>query len=1567
MLRNIILTLLFIVSLYGQEQYNDFPDGYEAGDITIEMIGSTSVAITFYDMQANEQNSYVLFMKQYDESGNLLGFTHIDSKKRKFYVNVENENFYEFMIGVQDSNGMIISHSPLEKFRTSDFAGFSYKSFSREVNSASTMVVDTKQFPYIGVEFSYDRNITLDNITLKEDTTTIDKAQIYQFQQVKSQNITPKQQLEIVFLIDISASMKEDFDTVKQNISMFISSITTKGFDYSLALVSYGDKNKAYEIMTDLDTNQTFMTQLNSLDKSQFEGSVEKAYDAIVGAVNKISWHDGSKKIFIMITDENSDSTSITLQNAIESIKSKDITFYGLTKGHKEFKDLADATGGKVYYITSTYNDIIQQPKQDYLYTYTFYYNTPNHTGQDQRTVTLNLSSKTLTAKYTPPQQLLFGLKLVDVVEEAREYVSIDIKAEVINNESIKDLVLELYYRHGSTGGFEKLKMKKNSSGIYKATIPQYKVVKGNIDYYIVGSTDKASLSLYKNSNLKTPFSISVANNEKPIIQHSKVVSLEANKPLIIQGQIFDVSQKIDEVYVNYCLKECNKWRNWTTLLYVKPMATKYTLNTTLPASKITTNEIKYYIRAKDNYGAKSYVGDYSHPVVVHVNNTTSTSNDSSETLSNTCKTINKVTVCATGFNGGSSSWQTKGSVFIKKAGSKSKKIIKLENGYISYTNQSNLYGQGKLTVLNIKGNSNASPRNMFVYEGPFNLDSTQPAINAGSMLYILYNVNCKIDDKAITINKPSFILPKQQRKFLNTAVTFSDIKLDQDGNSQASITAAIDKKIKLGKSFEVSDLKFSYDILKTELGGEGKFSFGTLASKSTAATAKLKFWLQPTFGLNEIEVGLERDLLDIPPTTPVFATLNSVKLNINNMIAKKDALKLVGTAGCKFNDRFQIIKGIESVFNKKVLSGEVTVTIVLDGSFELAGKVDLFEKVTLANAKIGRSKTKSKDKLYLEGGIDFIIVEGVLKTSIFGTKKLVEFNGNAYLQVIIPKQIRVIGGKTLAKQQYSAIARFKKTGDKFFQFNAQSKFLWIKYNLSLKVKFEKNQTKVIVSAGGMKVSRTYSVQRSINRNVSYEDLTQTLHIDKNYEFVLIRVIANKDGQTAQMDLKYPDGTLYHSKDVDIDSVDINTLAQGNIFYRKNENINEAYFSLKTPAVGDYKLNILNEDHLDGYKVEIIIPNKKPSFAFTMPSTDIYAKNSETLSIGWNDNDEDDDANITLYYDDDKEGFDGIPISEVISEDDENDSYTWEIPEDIDSGRYYLYARIDDGSNAPLYVYSDYFIDITNDKAPNAPQNIKVTPQDGSLLVEWDDINDADLLSYRVYLSEDDNSSDYPYSFAVGTQTSYEIKDLANNHNYKIALKAINKALYQSPYSSSIVAAPNGTASGGNPDLTFGDMNASSVSQNLEGNVQLNIEVKNIGRYSSYFAEVKCYYGELNNLTFVGSEILGSIEPSKSQTVTFNVDMDTLKTMRLNDKRRFFVFIENTKLQELNTNNNSSSFTIDLTIKEDINKDFKIDIVDIMQVAAKYHKENFSSHLDITKDNIIDEDDIEGIAKKWGE
>jgi antitoxin (DNA-binding transcriptional repressor) of toxin-antitoxin stability system len=155
----------------------------------------------------------------------------------------------------------------------------------------------------------------------------------------------------------------------------------------------------------------------------------------------------------------------------------------------------------------------------------------------------------------------------------------------------------------------------------------------------------------------------------------------------------------------------------------------------------------------------------------------------------------------------------------------------------------------------------------------------------------------------------------------------------------------------------------------------------------------------------------------------------------------------------------------------------------------------------------------------------------------------------------------------------------------------------------------------------------------------------------------------------------------------------------------------------------------------------IVANNVSPNINILEPDgvDDIASAN---FSITWTDDDPDDDANISLYYDTDDAGEDGTLIVADISEDDVIDSYIWGISA-IPNGDYYIYAVIDDGVNTPVTSYSGGAVTVSNNTPPtldivaiDASQNL------GTVVIGYTDEDPDDNASISFYYDTDNTGAD---------------------------------------------------------------------------------------------------------------------------------------------------------------------------------------------------------------------------------
>ena len=97
----------------------------------------------------------------------------------------------------------------------------------------------------------------------------------------------------------------------------------------------------------------------------------------------------------------------------------------------------------------------------------------------------------------------------------------------------------------------------------------------------------------------------------------------------------------------------------------------------------------------------------------------------------------------------------------------------------------------------------------------------------------------------------------------------------------------------------------------------------------------------------------------------------------------------------------------------------------------------------------------------------------------------------------------------------------------------------------------------------------------------------------------------------------------------------------------------------------------------------------QPFFTFKSLENESEGKRNQRAMIAWRDLDSNSNATISLYYDTDTAGFDGVLIADAIEEnsDGNGDHFLWNISTQTE-GTYYIYATISDETNS-YQVYSE--------------------------------------------------------------------------------------------------------------------------------------------------------------------------------------------------------------------------------------------------------------------------------------
>ena len=185
---------------------------------------------------------------------------------------------------------------------------------------------------------------------------------------------------DIVFVLDVTGSMTNQINGVKNNIKEFADSLNFRGVDYRLALVTFLDiVENVYDFTSNVETFKGYV----ELQYAHGGGDLpENSLDALYAA-SQLQYRQNAGRVIIWITDdqyhEKDAVTSRDRQSVINRLLEMDIVVNSIgTSSYQTdwYKPITDPTGGQYYDIRGNFRDILLnigrlQSLSRYMLTYT--------------------------------------------------------------------------------------------------------------------------------------------------------------------------------------------------------------------------------------------------------------------------------------------------------------------------------------------------------------------------------------------------------------------------------------------------------------------------------------------------------------------------------------------------------------------------------------------------------------------------------------------------------------------------------------------------------------------------------------------------------------------------------------------------------------------------------------------------------------------------------------------------------------------------------------------------------------------------------------------------------------------------------------------------------------------------------------------------------------------------------------------------------------------------------------------------------------------------------------------
>ena len=198
--------------------------------------------------------------------------------------------------------------------------------------------------------FFYKDNSRITDFTLGKDTTGgVNKA-------------------DIVFVLDVTGSMTEEIGGVKNNIIEFSDSLSARGIDFKLGLVTFLDKvENTYGFTSNV---QTFYSQVAAQYAHGGDDYPENSLQALLTA-SQFAFRPDAKRIFIWITDAsfhiNDWATTLTKEQVINELLLKSIQVDCIgepTEQLNYYDQIVLNTGGNFFDIKGNFRDILLKVSQ---------------------------------------------------------------------------------------------------------------------------------------------------------------------------------------------------------------------------------------------------------------------------------------------------------------------------------------------------------------------------------------------------------------------------------------------------------------------------------------------------------------------------------------------------------------------------------------------------------------------------------------------------------------------------------------------------------------------------------------------------------------------------------------------------------------------------------------------------------------------------------------------------------------------------------------------------------------------------------------------------------------------------------------------------------------------------------------------------------------------------------------------------------------------------------------------------------------------------------------------------
>ncbi len=499
--------------------------------------------------------------------------------------------------------------------------------------------LETSNFPSIYInatvysETGYVNNLTTNNFNISENSTT----QTSNFTVITPSDEEQSSSCDIVFVLDVTSSMTEEIEAVKQNMLGFVNSLIAQNVDYRIGFVVFGDIVYIYNNYEFYTNSQQILSIINSVDLGEhgigYGGDGPENQVEAMAEASYFQWRPGAARVEILLTDanthENDYVTQWTLQNLLaERLIPNDIIVFPIFDTVEpeqllQYIPIAEETNSQSTYfnIYDNFIDIINQISNFIGNIYTIHY-TSSTPLNDPLTRMVHLLAA--SGNYTAEDYTYYLPGTSPMITRTEQTIAYDLNVQSANENcvigvNVNDRVppnvqsVVLLWRHTGESYYIELPMSQEQSDYFTGMIHSNQLTGYGIEYFFRASDGQTINTLPSSYPTEFPFSFALNPNQPAVIN--------------INSQTYNSNAGLSVI------ASANSNQSLNLKLYYRPMGSliyKNVAMTNTSGNIFTANinqnlsdfAVQFFVKATSSQGLITYKGLYDNPYLLLNNQT---------------------------------------------------------------------------------------------------------------------------------------------------------------------------------------------------------------------------------------------------------------------------------------------------------------------------------------------------------------------------------------------------------------------------------------------------------------------------------------------------------------------------------------------------------------------------------------------------------------------------------------------------------------------------------------------------------------------------------------------------------------------------------------------------------------------------------------------------------------------------------------------------------------------------------------------------------------------------------